>query len=78
MVRGSPAAAVTGLPSTVALAAKRLALRRHARRGHGKANADDQRHADECQHHRLEVGKAVGGKQRKVIHDTLPKDVPSH
>jgi hypothetical protein len=22
------------------------------------------------------VGKAVGGKQRKIVHDKLPKDVP--
>ena len=41
-----------------------------------KAKADDQRHAGEGQHHHLKVRKAVGGKQRKIVHDTLPKDVP--
>src|SRR5262245_15353745 len=41
-----------------------------------KAKADDQRHAGERQHHHLKVRKAVGGKQRKIVHDTLPKDVP--
>ena len=41
-----------------------------------KAKADDQRHAGERQHHHLQVRKAVGGKQREIIHDTLPKDVP--
>src|SRR5262249_18404885 len=44
----------------------------------GKANADNQRRQDERHCHHLQVGKAVGGKQRKIIHDTLPKDVPSH
>jgi hypothetical protein len=24
------------------------------------------------------VRKAVGGKQRKIVHDTLPKDCPCH
>jgi hypothetical protein len=43
-----------------------------------KAKADDQRHAGERQHHRLQVRKAVGGKQRKIVHDTLPKDGPNH
>jgi len=41
-----------------------------------KAKADDQRHAGEHQHHHLHMRKAVGGKQREIIHDTLPKDVP--
>jgi hypothetical protein len=41
-----------------------------------KAKADDQRHAGERQHHHLQVRKAVGGKQRKIVRDTLPKDVP--
>jgi hypothetical protein len=41
-----------------------------------KAKADDQRHAGERQHHHLKVRKAVGGKQRKIVHDTLPKGVP--
>jgi len=45
-----------------------LALRRHARRGRGKAKADDQRHAGERQHHHLKVRKAVVGKQRKIVH----------
>src|SRR5262249_8510829 len=35
-----------------------------------KAQADDQRHAGERQHHHLQVRKAVGGKQRKIVHDT--------
>jgi len=38
-----------------------------------KAKADDQRHAGERQHHHLQARKAVGGKQRKIIHHTLPK-----
>src|SRR5262249_8237173 len=38
----------------------------------GKANADDQRREDECHCHHLQVGKAAGGKQRKIVHDTLP------
>ena len=41
-----------------------------------KANADDHRHAGERQHHHLQVRKAVGGSQRKIVHDTLPKTVP--
>jgi hypothetical protein len=41
-----------------------------------KAKADDQRRAGERQHHHLQVRKAVGGKQRKIVHNTLPKDVP--
>jgi hypothetical protein len=41
-----------------------------------KAKADDQRHAGERQHHHLKVRKAVGGKQRKIVHDMPPKDVP--
>src|SRR5262245_51484530 len=41
-----------------------------------KAKADDQRHAGERQHHHIQVPKAVGGKQRKIVHDKLPKDVP--
>jgi hypothetical protein len=41
-----------------------------------KAKADDQRHAGERQHHHLQARKAVGGKQRKIVHDTPPKDVP--
>jgi hypothetical protein len=35
----------------------------------GKANADDQRREDERYCHHLQVGKAVGGKQRKIVHD---------
>jgi hypothetical protein len=42
----------------------------HAR---GKANAGDQRRADQRQCHHLQVGYAVGGKQREIVHDTLPK-----
>src|SRR5262249_53375173 len=42
----------------------------------GEGNADDQRRADKGHHYHLEVGKAVGGKQRKIVHDKLPKDVP--
>jgi hypothetical protein len=38
-----------------------------------KAKADDQCHAGERQHHHLQVRKAVGGKQRKIVHDTPPK-----
>jgi hypothetical protein len=38
----------------------------------GKANADDQRREDERHCHNLQVGKAGGGKQRKIVHDTLP------
>ena len=53
-----------------------LALRRHARRGRGKAKADDQRHAGERQHHHLKVCKAVVGKHRKIVHDMRPQDVP--
>jgi hypothetical protein len=34
-----------------------------------KAKADDQRHAGERQHHYLQVRKAIGGKQRKIVHD---------
>jgi hypothetical protein len=41
-----------------------------------KGKADDQRHAGERQHHHLQVHEAVGGKQRKIVRDTLPKDVP--
>src|SRR6516162_10402786 len=41
-----------------------------------KAKADDQRHAGERQHHHLKVRKAVVGRQRKIVHDMLPKDVP--
>jgi hypothetical protein len=41
-----------------------------------KAKADDQRHAGERQHHHLQVRKAVGGNQRKIVHNTLPKDIP--
>jgi len=41
-----------------------------------KAKADDQRHAGERQHHHLKVRKAVVGKQRKIVHDMPPKDVP--
>src|SRR5262249_23103074 len=41
-----------------------------------KAKADDQRHAGERQHHHLQVRKAVGGKQRKIVHDAPPKNVP--
>src|SRR5215831_11368088 len=41
-----------------------------------KAKADDQRHAGEHQHHHLQVRKAVGGKHRRIVHDTLPEDVP--
>jgi len=41
-----------------------------------KAKADDQRHAGERQHHHLKVRKAVVGKQRKIVHDMRPKDVP--
>jgi hypothetical protein len=37
-----------------------------------KAKADDQRHAGERQHHHLEVRKAVGGKQREIVHDMPP------
>ena len=39
-----------------------------------KAKADDQGHAGERQHHQLQVRKAVGGKQRKIVHDTLPTE----
>jgi len=39
-----------------------------------EAKADDQRHAGERQHHHLQVRKAVGGKQRKIVHDTLPTE----
>jgi hypothetical protein len=39
----------------------------HAR---GKANPDDQRREDERHCHHLQVGKAVGGKQRKIVHDS--------
>ena len=53
-----------------------LALRRHARRGRGKAKADDQRYAGERQHHHLKVRKAVVGKHRKIVHDMRPQDVP--
>jgi hypothetical protein len=42
----------------------------------GKANADDQRREDERHCHHLQVGKAAGGKQRKIVHDTFPKDIP--
>src|SRR5215475_4113094 len=38
----------------------------------GKANADDQRREDERHCHHLQVGKAAGGRQRKIVHDTLP------
>jgi hypothetical protein len=31
-----------------------------------------QRREDERHCHHLQVGKAAGGKQRKIIHDTLP------
>ena len=41
-----------------------------------KANADDQRHAGERQHHHLQVRKVVGGKQRKIVHDTPPETIP--
>src|SRR5215813_10853276 len=41
-----------------------------------KAKADDQRQAGEHQHHHLHVRKALGGKQRQIVHDTSPKDVP--
>src|SRR5262245_22894161 len=41
-----------------------------------KAKADDQRHAGKRQHHHLQVRRTVGGKQRKIVHDTLPKDIP--
>src|SRR6516225_5508526 len=41
-----------------------------------KAKANDQRHAGERQHHHLKVRKAVVGKQRKIVHDMPPKDVP--
>src|SRR5260370_42647188 len=41
-----------------------------------KAKTDDQRHAGERQHDQLQVRKAVSSKQRKIVHDTLPKDVP--
>jgi hypothetical protein len=43
-----------------------------------KAKADDQRHAGERQHHHLPVRKAVGGKQRKIVHDMLPQRRPCH
>jgi hypothetical protein len=33
----------------------------------GKANADDQGREDERHCHHLQMGKAVGGKQRKVV-----------
>ena len=36
----------------------------------GKANADDQRREDERHCYHLQMGKAVGGKQRKILHDT--------
>src|SRR5262249_38583857 len=39
-----------------------------------KAKADDQHHAGERQHHHLQVRKAVGGKQRKIVHDTAEGD----
>src|SRR5262249_41837522 len=42
----------------------------------GKANAGDQRREDERHYHHLQVGHAVGGKQREIVHDTLPIDVP--
>src|SRR5262245_46923587 len=41
-----------------------------------KAKADNQRHAGERQHHHLQVRKAIGGKQRKIVHNTPPSDVP--
>src|SRR5262245_4880309 len=41
----------------------------HAR---GKANAGDQRRADERHCHHLQVAYAVGGKQREIVHDTSP------
>jgi len=42
----------------------------------GKANADDQRRENERHHHHLEVGHAVCGKQREIVHDTIPEDFP--
>src|SRR5262249_55158270 len=39
----------------------------------GKANADDQRREDERYYHHLQVGKAVGGKQPKIVHEALPQ-----
>src|SRR5262245_59115144 len=38
-----------------------------------EAKADDQRHAGERQHHHPQVGHAVRGKQRKIVHDMIPK-----
>src|SRR5262249_45926372 len=43
-----------------------------------KAKADNQRHAGERQHHHLKVRKAVGGKQRKIVQDMLPRRFPPH
>jgi hypothetical protein len=43
-----------------------------------KAKADDQRHAGERQHHHLKMRKAVGGKQRKIVHDMPPQRCPRH
>src|SRR5262249_50429017 len=42
----------------------------------GKANTGDQRREDKRHYHHLQVGHAVGGKQREIVHDTLPIDVP--
>jgi len=47
-------------------------VRRTVGDARGKANANDQRREDECHCHHLQVGKAAGGKQRKIVHDTLP------
>src|SRR5262245_29283513 len=35
-----------------------------------KTKADDQRHPGERQHHHVQVGHAVGGTQREIVHDT--------
>jgi hypothetical protein len=43
-----------------------------------EAKADNQRHAGERQHHHLKVRKAVGGKQRKIVQDMLPRRFSPH
>ena len=50
-----------------------LALRRHARRGRGKAKADDQRHAGERQHTTLRCVRRLSASTEKLFMTCAPK-----